>query len=53
MNIILENNWLITTKNVKGELPLFCGDVERLFPIYGMYHRDVIKVSIKANWRFY
>ena len=39
MNIIQENNWVITKKKGKVKLPLFCGNVERLTPIYGVYHR--------------
>ena len=27
INIISENNWVITTKKGKGKLPLFCGNV--------------------------
>ena len=34
MNIIQENNRVITTKKGKGKLPLFCGNVERVIPIY-------------------
>ena len=34
MNIIQEKNWVITTKKGKGKLPLFCGNVERVFSIY-------------------
>ena len=36
MSIIQENYWVITTKKGKGKLPLFCGNVERLIPIYGL-----------------
>ena len=35
MSMIQENNWVITTKNGKGKLPIFCGKGERLIPIYG------------------
>ena len=35
INIIHENNWAITIKKGKGKLPLFCGNVERVIPIYG------------------
>ena len=31
INIIQENNWVITTKKGKGKLPLFCGNGERDF----------------------
>ena len=34
MNIIQENNWVITTKKGKGKLPLFSGNVERVSPVY-------------------
>ena len=34
INIIRENNYVITTQNGKVKLPLFCGDVERVLPIY-------------------
>ena len=34
MNIIQENNWVITTKRGEGKLPLFCGNIERVTPIY-------------------
>ena len=29
-----EDNWVISTKKGKGKLPLFCGNVERVIPIY-------------------
>ena len=35
INIILDNNRLITTKKGKGKLPLFCGNGERVIAIYG------------------
>ena len=38
INITQENNWVITTKNGKGKLPLFCGDGERIITIYGYRH---------------
>ena len=34
INIIHEKNWVITTKKGKGKSPLFCGNVERVIPIY-------------------
>ena len=34
INIILEKNWVITTKKGKGKLPIFCGNGERVIPIY-------------------
>ena len=34
INIIQEKNWAITTKKGKGKLPLFCGNIERLIPVY-------------------
>ena len=33
LNIMLENNWVITTKKGKGKLPLFCGNKEQIIPI--------------------
>ena len=36
--MIQEDNWVITTKNGKGKLPLFCGDGERIITIYGYRH---------------
>ena len=40
MNIIQEKNWVITTKKDKGKLPIFCGNVERVIPIYAQgYHQ--------------
>ena len=35
INIIQDNNWLITTKKGMVKLPLFCGNVEWLIPIHG------------------
>ena len=34
INIIQENNWIITTKKGKGKLPLFSGTVEWVIPVY-------------------
>ena len=34
INTIQENNRVINTKKGKGELPLFCGNIERVIPIY-------------------
>ena len=36
VNIIQENNRVITTKNGKVKLPLSCGDRERLITIYAV-----------------
>ena len=36
MNIIQENNWVITTKKGKGKLSLLCGNIERVIPIYSL-----------------
>ena len=36
INIIQENNLVITTKKGKGKLPLFCGNGERVNPIYAV-----------------
>ena len=38
INIIPDNNWLITTKKGKGKLPLFYGNVEQVIPIYAWGH---------------
>ena len=40
MNIIQENNRVITTKKGKGKLPLFRGNVERVIPIYGLHEAN-------------
>ena len=37
INVVQDNNWLITTKKGKGKLPLFCGNGERVNPIYAWY----------------
>ena len=42
MNIIQENNWVISTKKGKGKLPLFCGNVERVIPIYGWKGQQIL-----------
>ena len=34
INIIQENIWVIITKKGKGKLQLFCGNGERVNPIY-------------------
>ena len=34
INIIQDNNWVITTKNGKGILTFFHGNREQLIPIY-------------------
>ena len=34
-NIIQGNNWVITTKKVRGKLPIFSGNIEWVIPIYG------------------
>ena len=34
INIIQENNWVIPPKKGKGQLPIFCGNGERVNPIY-------------------
>ena len=51
INIILENNWLITTKKGKDKLPLFCGNGERVNPIYAtnMISNCPISVIDKSN----
>ena len=40
MNIIQDNNRVITTKNGKGKLPLFCGNREQVIPIYARKESD-------------
>ena len=42
MNIIQENNRVITTKKGKGKLPIFCGNVEWLILVYAR-HRNLQK----------
>ena len=37
IDIILENNWVITTKKGKCKLPLFCGNREWIIPIYAAW----------------
>ena len=34
INIIQDKNWVITTKKVKGKLPLFSGNGEQIIPFY-------------------
>ena len=34
--MIQENNWVVTTKKGGGELPLFCGNGERVIPVYAL-----------------
>ena len=36
MNIIQENNRVLTTKKGKGKLPLFCINEKRVIPIYAI-----------------
>ena len=45
MNIIQENNWVITTKKGKGKLPLFCGNVEQVITIYGLNNIHPFKIK--------
>ena len=40
MNIIQDNNWVITTKKDKGKLSIFRGNLERVIPIYAISHQD-------------
>ena len=37
INTIQENNWTINTKKSKSKLPLFCGNRERIIPIYALW----------------
>ena len=37
INTQQKNNWVIATKKGKGKLPLFCGNRERVIPIYAVY----------------
>ena len=39
LNIIQEENWVITTKKGKDKLPLFCGNKEQVIPIYEVKNR--------------
>ena len=41
INIMQENNRLITKKKGKGKLPLFHGNGKRLIPIYSVSHASV------------
>ena len=34
LNIKQEGNWVITTKIYKGKSPIFCGNGERVIPMY-------------------
>ena len=36
INIMQDNNRVITTKKGKGRLPLFCGNGERVITIYAV-----------------
>ena len=38
INIIQENNRVITTKKGKGKLPLFNGNIERVIVVYAFHH---------------
>ena len=42
-----ENNWVITTKKGKGKLPIFCGNRERVIPIYGAQRKHAFWGEIK------
>ena len=42
INITQEKNCVITTKNGKGKLPLFCGNGERVIPIYAVNIHDTL-----------
>ena len=37
INIIQDNNWIITTKKGKGKLPLFRSNVERVITFYARH----------------
>ena len=36
INIMQDNNMVTTIKKVKSKLPLFCGNGERVIPIYAL-----------------
>ena len=40
INIIQENNRVITTKKGKGKLPLFCGNIQLLILVHGANYRQ-------------
>ena len=42
INIIQEKNWVIAAKKGKGKLPLFCGNGERVIPIYAAAELSVL-----------
>ena len=50
INIIQDNNRLITTKKGKGKLPLFYGNGEQVIPIYGQ--SEINKWRYSSNQRF-
>ena len=53
INIILENNWIIITKKGKARLPLFCGNGERVIPIYSANASPVSQVTRCRNIHSY
>ena len=48
INIIQENNWVIATKNGKGKVPLFCGNVEWVIPINGQ--KGTKEQTLRPSW---
>ena len=46
INIIQANNRVTATKKGNGELPLICGNGERVIPIYGLIDRPSNHLSI-------
>ena len=43
INIIQENNWVVTTKKGKGKLPIFHGNGVRVNPIYASHDQPPTK----------
>ena len=43
INILLDNNWVITAKKGKGKLPIFCGNGKRVIPIYSDHSLTLVK----------
>ena len=52
INMIQENNRVITTKKGKGKLPLFCGNRERVNPIYGYKTMQYSKQNIEEKIQY-
>ena len=54
INIMQDNNWVITAKKGNGKLPLFCGNGEQVLPIYALNHRvKIIENKHFSKTRYY